>query len=201
MSEPALKEARPAILRDRAMDNLQFIRETMESSSSFTSLPGRAILIVGLTALAAAVLAGVPSLADQWLTIWLIDSVVATFVGGFAFMLKARRTDVDPLRGVARKFLLSLSPPIASAAVLTVVLESRGASDAIPGTWLLLYGVGVVAAGSFSVRAVPVMGACFIVLGVVAFMVPVGWLNAVLAIGFGGLHIVFGAVVARKYGG
>ena len=136
MSEPALEEARPAILRDRAMDNLQFIRETMESSSSFTSLPGRAILIVGLTALAAAVLAAVPSLADQWLTIWLIDSLVATLVGGFAFMLKARRMDVDPLRGLARKFLLRLS---SSRSLMTSSPSASSAANTMsPSTFGLI---------------------------------------------------------------
>jgi hypothetical protein len=45
------------------------------------------------------------------------------------------------------------------------------------------------------------MGLCFMVLGAVALFCPPSWGNAFLASGFGGLHILFGAVIARKYGG
>jgi hypothetical protein len=104
-------------------------------------------------------------------------------------------------RGVGRRFLFSLSPPLVAAVVLTVVLQRLGASEAIPGTWLLLYGAGVVTGGTFSVRPVPVMGVSFMILGVVALLAPPSWSNALLAAGFGGLHIVFGAIIARRYGG
>ena len=183
------------------MDNLQFMRDAMELSSAFTSLPGRGGVTVGITALMAAALTALPSLAPYWLVIWLVDAAVATLILSWTMVLKARRNDVQLLQGVARKFLLSLSPPIASACLLTIVLYRLGAVEAIPGTWLLLYGVGVMAAGAFSVRAVPVMGACFMVLGVAAFALPPAWTNAVMALGFGGLHILFGTLVARKYGG
>jgi hypothetical protein len=48
---------------------------------------------------------------------------------------------------------------------------------------------------------VPLMGLCFMVLGTVALCCPSNWGNAFLAGGFGGLHVIFGAVIARKYGG
>ena len=202
MSQPARAPREDTVaLHTRAMDNLQFIRDAMESSSAFTSLPGLGGVIVGLTALAAAALASPPLFADHWLAVWLADAAIAILVLGWTMWLKARRTDVQLLRGVGRKFLLSLSPPLAAACVLTVVLYRYDAAAAIPGTWLLLYGVGVVTAGAYSVRAVPVMGACFMILAGMAFTVPEPWANAVLALGFGGLHIFFGVLVARRYGG
>ncbi len=97
--------------------------------------------------------------------------------------------------------MLGLSPPLVAAMVLTGVLYNAGLVQAIPGTWLMLYGVGVVAAGTFSVRAVPVLGSCFMVLGAVAFVAPAAWGNWLMALGFGGLHIVFGVLIARRYGG
>jgi hypothetical protein len=108
---------------------------------------------------------------------------------------------VELYRGVARRFLLNLTPPILAAVVLTAVLLAAGAPAAIPGTWLLLYGTGVVTGGAFSVRPVPIMGACFMALGVAALFLPFTWSNGLLAAGFGGLHLVFGALIARRYGG
>lgn len=183
------------------MDNLQFIRDAMETSSAFTSLPGRGGIIMGLSALLAATLASANLFADHWLSIWLVDAAIAVAIGSWTMVAKARRTDVQLLRGVARKFLLSLGPPILAAFMLTLVLYKMGATEAIPGTWLLLYGVGVVTAGTFSVRAVPVMGACFMLLGAVAFALPESFSNTILALGFGGLHVIFGTLVARRYGG
>ena len=104
-------------------------------------------------------------------------------------------------RGVGRRFLFSLTPPLVAASVFSVVLYRLGATHAIPGTWLLLYGAGVVTGGTFSVRPVPVMGLSFMLLGVAAFAAPPSWSNGLLALGFGGLHIVFGAIIARRYGG
>ena len=92
-------------------------------------------------------------------------------------------------------------PLLAAAGVLSTVLFTAGATAAIPGTWLLLYGAGVLSGGTYSVRPVPIMGLCFMLLGLVAFVAPASWLNLLLAAGFGGLHILFGAIIARRYGG
>jgi hypothetical protein len=85
--------------------------------------------------------------------------------------------------------------------ILTYVLFHAGLASAIPATWLLLYGTGVMTAGAFSIRAVPFMGLCFVVLGTVAFFSPASWVNILLGAGFGGFHIIFGAIIARSYGG
>jgi hypothetical protein len=108
---------------------------------------------------------------------------------------------VELYRGVARRFLMNLTPPILAAVVLTAVLLRAGATGAIPGMWLLLYGTGVVTGGAFSVRPVPLMGACFMTLGAATLLLPSDWSNLLLAAGFGGLHLVFGALIARRYGG
>lgn len=200
--EPLPRRAPTTVhLHDRALDNLRYIREAMESSSSFTAVSGYGGLAMGASALIAASLASLPALRDQWLTIWVLDAVAAALIGGWATWRKARGMGVELYRGVARRFLLNLTPPVLAAMVLTAVLYRAGATSVIPGMWLLLYGTGVVTGGAFSVRPVPLMGACFMMLGVVTLVLPDGWSNALLAVGFGGLHLVFGALIARRYGG
>jgi hypothetical protein len=188
-------------IHDRAVDNLRYIREAMESSASFTAVPGYGGLAMGASALVAAALATLPALRPHWLMIWVLDAAVAALLGGWATRRKARGQGVELYRGVARRFLMNLTPPILAAVVLTVVLAIAGDVNVIPGMWLLLYGTGVVTGGAFSVRPVPLMGACFMALGAATLVVPDSWANAMLALGFGGLHLVFGALIARRYGG
>ena len=188
-------------VHDRALDNLRYIRETMESSAAFTAVPGWGGVAMGASALLAGWLASRPALVHQWLAIWIAVAVLAFALGAGALLFKAWRGGVSVRRGAGRRFLLGLSPPLMAAAVLTAVLSRAGAVEAIPGTWLLLYGAGVVTAGTFSIRLVPFMGVAFMVLGLAAFLVPFGWTNLLLAAGFGGLHIGFGLVIAWRHGG
>jgi hypothetical protein len=102
---------------------------------------------------------------------------------------------------VARKFVLALLPPLVAGGVLTAVLWWGGERHWVPGVWLLMYGTAVVTGGSFSVRVVPMMGYGFMALGCVALALPLGWAWLLLAAGFGGLHIAFGGIIARNYGG
>ena len=85
--------------------------------------------------------------------------------------------------------------------MITIIIWQVNRPNLLPGLWLLLYGTGVVTAGAFSVRIVPVMGLCFMILGTTTLFFPVVWINYMMALGFGGLHIMFGIIIARKYGG
>lgn len=191
----------PVALDDRARDNIRFIRETMERAGSFTAVPGWGGVALGITALGAATIASRTSLPREWLLIWLVELTVAVGIAGWTTVSKVRRSGTSLLSGPARRFIYSFAPPIFAGALLTVVMVRLDATGAIPGMWLLLYGTAVVTAGAFSIRVVPLMGLCFVVLGAVALFCPWNWGNAFLAAGFGGLHILFGAVIARNYGG
>jgi len=192
--EPSTQPEPPA-LHDRAMDNLRYIRETMERASGWGQVA------IGATALAATYLAAQQPNAKAWLLTWLTEAIIALLISGWSMDRKARATGTPLLSGPGRKVAFSLSPPMAVGALLTVVLFRAGLTNAIPGMWLLLYGTGVVTGGMFSVSVVPVMGICFMVLGAVGLFAPAVWGNWLLAAGFGGLHMVFGIIIARKYGG
>jgi len=193
--------SQPHPLHDRAIDNLRFIRETMERAGAFTAVPGWGQVGVGATALCAATLAARQSSVELWLVTWLAEAVVALVIGGWALARKAHAANDPILSGPARRFGLSFLPPMAAGGLLTVALYRAGVAQALPATWLLTYGAGVATAGAFSVRIVPVMGLCFMLVGGAALLGPPAWGNWCMAAGFGGLHIVFGVVIARRYGG
>jgi hypothetical protein len=199
-SAPA-KSSEPVALHAHAMDNLRFIRETMERAGSFTAVPGLGGMLMGLSALGAAVLADRQSGIDGWLAIWVSEAIVAVLIGVAAAAYKARAVKAQLLSGPGRKFALGLAPSIFVAALLTLVLYRAGLYAVIPGIWLLLYGTGILSAGAFSVPVVPVMGVCFVALGAIAVFCPLEWSHWFLAAGFGGLHLVFGALIAVRYGG
>ena len=184
-----------------AADDLRFIRQTLATAGSFTAVSGRGQMLVGATALVAAGLSRDLFLGSGWMKVWLAEAALAIAITVWASARKARRLGVPLVSAVARKFVLALLPPLVAGAALTVALWFSGHRHMVPGVWLLLYGTAVVTGGSFSVRAVPLMGYCFMVLGAVALALPLGWAWLLLAAGFGGLHIVFGAVIARRYGG
>ncbi|HEX4600150.1 MAG TPA: hypothetical protein VH116_02055 [Gemmatimonadales bacterium] len=191
----------PQPLRDRALDNLRFIRQTMERAGAFTAVPGWGLVAVGGTALVAAWLAARQATPELWLLTWLGEALVALTIGGSALVRKTYAVNDPILSGPGRRFGLSFLPPMVVGGLLTVALYRAGLWQALPGTWLLLYGTGFVTGGAFSVRIVPVMGICFMVAGAAALVGPATWGNWFMAAGFGGLHIVFGGVVARRHGG
>src|SRR2546430_7710337 len=74
--------AAPRPLHDRALDNLRFIRQTMERAGSFTAVPGWGQVAVGATALAAAFLAARQRTPELWLVTRLAEAPPAPPIGG-----------------------------------------------------------------------------------------------------------------------
>jgi hypothetical protein len=196
----ATPRTQPAELHEHAMDNLKYIRQTLERAGSFTAVPGKGGMLMGVVALAAARLAAGQRGASGWLAVWTGAAILALAIGIAGAALKSRRFQMPLFSGPGRKFIAGFAPAIVAGAVMTAVFYRAGISGFLPGVWLLLYGAAVLAGGSASVRIVPVMGTCFMFAGTVALLLP-GWNDLMLPVGFGGLHLIFGTVIAVKYGG
>lgn len=199
--QPPPRFEEPPALHDRAMDNLRFIRETMERASAFTAVPGWGQFAIGLTALVAALVAARQESAASWLAVWLAEALLSLVVVGWTMYTKARSSATPLLSQSGRKLASNFAPPMVAGALLTIVFYRAGLTEMLPGLWLLLYGTGVVTGGAFSVRPIPIMGLCFMSVGAVALFCPAAWGDAFLAAGFGLLHILFGLHIARNYGG
>lgn len=182
-------------------EDLRFIRDTMERAAAFTAVSGWGQIVLGCTALAAAALAARQTSSFAWLRVWLGEGLLAVAIGLLACTWKANRRGLPLFSGPARKVALGLAPPLVAGAFLTFLLVRSGLGSALPAAWLLLYGAGIMTGGAFSVSIVPVMGLCFMLLGGLAALGPAWAGNWFLAAGFGGLHIVFGWLIARRHGG
>ena len=191
----------PVAIEARALDNLRYIRSAMERAGAFTAVPGVGGIALGSTALAVAAVARHMGNGKAWLAAWLGEAVIACLIGVAAAARKAHKAGMPLLSGPGRKFLLGFAPPLLAGALLTLVFFREGLLGPLPGIWLLLYGTGVLCGGAASVKVVPMMGICFMAIGALALFAPPAWGNAMLAAGFGGLHILFGILIKVKYGG
>src|SRR5438552_18754051 len=191
----------PIPIDARAADHLRYIRETMESAAEFTAVPGWGGVAMGVTALVAAFAASRQTTPRAWLDVWLIEAGIAVAIAAPAAATKAHRANSQLFSGPGRKFLLSFAPAIVAGGPRTYALAHAGLYAALPGTWLLLYGTAIVTGGAFSVRVVPVMGLCLMILGALALFAPAQWGDALMAGGFGGVQIGFGVWIARRFGG
>jgi len=182
-------------------DDLRYIRDTMERSVAFTAVSGWGQVLIGATAVAAAILAARQVSSFSWLRVWLAEAILAISIALLSCSWKANRRGLPLFSGPARKVAVSLAPPLIAGAFLTFLLFRAGLNSALPPAWLLLYGAGIMTGGAFSVAIVPVMGLFFMLLGGLAVLAPAAWGDWFLAAGFGGLHIIFGFLIARRHGG
>jgi hypothetical protein len=188
-------------MQARAMDNLRYIRGMMEAAATFTAVSGWGQVVIGVTAVGAALVAARQASPWNWVATWLAEAGIAAGISIASLAIKTHLANVPLVTGPIRKLVLSFSPAMIVGVVLTAALAQHGAYAFLPGVWMLLYGAAVVSGGTYSVRSVPVMGAAFMLLGAVALFAPASWTTALMICAFGGLHIVFGIWIARRHGG
>ena len=196
-----IPDRQPRSISHQAADNLTFIRSAMERSATFTAIPGVGGVAIGLVAVAAAIVSARQPTANRWLVTWLAAAAVAVPVELVAMSLKARRAGLTLTGATTRRFALGMAAPLVAGAAITWQLWRVGSFNVIAPAWLLLYGAGVVSGGMFSVPVIRTMGVCFMAAGLASMVTPSDWGTIWLGIGFGGLHIAFGAYIARNHGG
>lgn len=199
MSNPQ-KQQSTISLHQAAEDNLRYIRAAMESATSFTGVSGKGYVLAGITALIATWIGSQQSSPAAWLAVWMVELVIAAGVALLFVARKAKSQNQTMWSGSGRKLFMAFLPAMSVGALLTLAFFLQGYTLLLPGIWLSLYGAAVMTAGAYSIRLIPVMGAAFIAVGglMLLGLVP---LHLTLALGFGGLHIVFGLIIWRHHGG
>ena len=191
----------PTPIHSGAAENLRYIRSTIEAADTFTTVPGKGCIAMGVTALLAVALESIPQLTPYWLSIWVGAAIVACGAALGFMEQKAHAQGLSLRRAVARRFFLTLAPAFLAGAILTAALAGLVDRELVTGMWLLLYGTGLAACGLFAIRAVFTAGLAFMALGTATLWLPPGSAHIVLALGFGGIHLALGATIVRHHGG
>ena len=191
----------PTPIDSGAVENLRYIRSTIEAAHTFTTVPGKGCIAMGVTALLAVGLESIPAFSPHWLAIWVGAAFTACCSALWFMEQKARAQGLSLRRAVARRFFMTLAPAFVAGAILTAALAGRVDRELITGMWLLLYGTGLAACGLFAIRAVSTAGLAFMALGTATLWLPPGSAHIVLALGFGAIHLALGATIVRHHGG
>ena len=187
-------------LQDKAETNLQFIREAMERAERVSAVSGAGMMGMGALALAGGAMASRLT-PDLQLLAWLVLAPVAALLGAATTWRKSTRSGEEPLRDPMRRFIWCLAPSLLAAAVFTALLWGTPTQALLPVLWLVLYGCGVLAAGTYAVPPVMHLGMSFIGAGLVLATLPADWMNTALSLAFGGLHLFFGWRIYKHHGG
>jgi hypothetical protein len=192
-----------------AHEDLAYIRETLDAAGRFSIVPGRGLVGIGVLALAGVVanllFTGAPwdagADAVRALSAWVALLILSLGLGAWAMQSKGRRTGQVVWSPVLRKALWGYSAAMFLGGVLTFAAWRLGELEILPEIWLGCYGTALVAAGVMSVAPVRWMGISFLALAALGALLPPTFGLTLLAAGFGGLHIGFGAYVAWKHNG
>ncbi len=191
----------PVDIQQQARDNLHFIRSAMERAERVSAVSGIGLMAMAITALVAMGVSATSEEFTRQLMVWIGTAFIAGTVGAIACAFKARRNGIAFFADPGRRFLLCLIPALLVGVVLTAQLLPGTEAGLLPGVWMMLYGAGVLAAGTYAVPPVMHMGGGFLIAGVFAQALPESWANVMLGLSFGGLHLVFGYQVFRHHGG
>jgi hypothetical protein len=197
---------------DEARDHLRVIRQTMERSTQYSTLSGWSGILIGLVAIAGvfmtrSIIGGhtvtvqaVRNAAPQLGLLWGLALVLAVAI---EFVCNKRRAASVGKRVVSRlgaHIILAALPAFLAGGVLTAFFYMHNLLPYILGIWMLCYGLAICAVGLFSVRNVSYLGAAFVLSGAITLLAPVTIHLDMMALTFGGFHIAYGIIMARRHG-
>jgi hypothetical protein len=194
---------------EMAHENLRYIRKTLDAAGTFTAVPGNGLIAAGV-----ATFAGVA--ANLWITgapwqngphrqtaleVWGMVLAVSLAIVSFGIYRKSRQTRTRLQAPLVRKLVWSLCPALFVGAILTCLAARTQNLAWLPAIWLGCYGAAITNGGLVSVAPVRYLGISLLATAAgAAFTAPHHGL-AWLAAGFGSLHILFGAYIARRHNG
>ena len=204
------------------LDTLKEIRNIMERSQRFLSLSGLSGIAAGVCGLVGASVAyfymqkqfslsqGTDYQYDITYTQWGYDAfefffslAVTTLLAalGSAYLftfLKAKKQGSKVWDASSRRLALNFAIPLATGGLVCLILLSRGYLGIIAPFTLIFYGLACVNGSKYTFEDIRYLGYCELILGILALYF-VGYGLLFWAIGFGLLHIIYGAVMYRKY--
>jgi hypothetical protein len=194
---------------ETARENLSYIRKTMEAAGQFTAVPGTCLMAAGVAALAGVsinlLITGAPwdkgALLPAALNAWGVVLGISATIVSIGIYRKSRNMGIPLQVPLIRKLLWSLCPAMFVGGVLTNLAVRTHNLDWLPAIWLGCYGVAVTNGGQVSVAPVRYMGVSLLAASLGAAASPARMGLFWLAAGFGWLHLVFGAYIARRHNG
>lgn len=194
---------------EMAHENLQYIRKTLDDAGRFTAVPGKGLMAAGIATCAGVavnlLVTGAPwgdgPGAQLALEVWGIVLVISLAIVSYGIYRKSRQTQTRLRAPLVRKLLWSLCPALFVGGVLTHLAVRTHNLGWLPAIWLGCYGAAITNGGLVSVAPVRYLGLCLLAAAAGAALSPQSLGLAWLAIGFGWLHLVFGAFIAWRHNG
>lgn len=188
-----------------AGENLRVIREVMERSTKYSTFSGVSGILAGLASIAGC-LATRRFCPDPntnrslFLTIWTL--VICFAIGADYLLTKRRAASVGKhiISHLGKQMAFGAIPGLGSGALLTLFFMRHQMLGLIYPIWMLCYGVAVCSVGLFSQREVRGLGAAFLLAGAVTMLLSPHWGLMMMAVSFGGFHILYGIFMSRKDG-
>jgi hypothetical protein len=199
---------------EEARENLRVIRQTMERSTKYSTLSGLSGVLIGLVAIVGVVISrsifavhgAVVDRNSEHEQLWQIGAVwtaVLVIAVAIEFLANKRRAagiGKHVVSQLGAHIVLAALPGFLAAAVLTTFFVMHGLLFSIWGVWMLCYGLAICAVGLFSVKPVSALGAAFVLAGAVTLLLPPAAQLPMMAVTFGGFHIGYGILMARRHG-
>ncbi|MFY0591621.1 hypothetical protein [Roseivirga sp.] len=198
------------------LQDISEIRSIMEKSSRFISLSGLSGIMAGIYALAGAAVAHslvytsetvvysqlvVRDVRGNLLNLILIALAILVLTistGIYLTKKKAQKDGVKSWDKTTERLLINLLIPLIAGGILVIIFYQQGQIGMIAPVTLIFYGMGLINASHYTYRDIRFLGISEVILGLIASAV-IGYGLLIWAIGFGVLHIIYGALMYFKY--